>query len=222
MTDVLGYERFAAQGGDWGALRRRARLGRTSRRAADRHPPQPAARARATCRPPSRRRGGARYLRELAALADGGDRLPADPGHASRRRWPTADRLAGRAGGWIVEKFRTWSDCGGDVERLRSTATAADERHALLGHRRDQLVVLAVLRDPSRAVAAPRDASIDVPTGYAEFPGEMLHPPRSFAERAFNIQRWTEMPRGGHFAALEEPDLLAEDVAAFFRPLRRG
>ena len=61
-----------------------------------------------------------------------------------------------------------------------------------------------------------------MPTGYAEFPVETRHPPRSIAEIAFNIQRWTEMPRGGHFAALEVPDLLAEDVAAFFRPLRRG
>jgi pimeloyl-ACP methyl ester carboxylesterase len=52
------------------------------------------------------------------------------------------------------------------------------------------------------------------------FPREMLHPPRFLAERAFNIQRWTVAPRGGHFAALEEPELLANDIRAFFRPLR--
>ena len=58
------------------------------------------------------------------------------------------------------------------------------------------------------------------PTAYASFPREIRHPPRSFAEQVFNIQRWTEMPRGGHFAALEAPALLAADVTAFFRSLR--
>jgi hypothetical protein len=53
----------------------------------------------------------------------------------------------------------------------------------------------------------------------ASFPREIRHPSRSFAERVFNIQRWTEMPRGGHFAALEAPDLLATDVATFVRSL---
>lgn len=58
------------------------------------------------------------------------------------------------------------------------------------------------------------------PTAYASFPGEIRHPPRSFAEPVFNIKRWTHMARGGHFAALEAPDLLAADVVAFFRSLR--
>jgi pimeloyl-ACP methyl ester carboxylesterase len=54
----------------------------------------------------------------------------------------------------------------------------------------------------------------------ALFPGDLSSPPREWAERSYNVQRWTEMPRGGHFAALEEPDLLVEDVRAFFRDLR--
>lgn len=58
------------------------------------------------------------------------------------------------------------------------------------------------------------------PTPYASFPREIRHPPRSFAEQVFNIQRWTEMPRGGHFAALEAPELLAAHVTTFFRALR--
>ena len=69
--------------------------------------------------------------------------------------------------------------------------------------------------------AHPRGERIRVPTGYAEFPKDFLHLPRSWAERVYgNIQRWTKMERGGHFAALEEPRLLAEDIRAFFRPLR--
>ena len=54
----------------------------------------------------------------------------------------------------------------------------------------------------------------------ALFPREISRPPREWAERSYNVRRWTEMPRGGHFAALEEPQLLAEDIRAFFRPLR--
>jgi pimeloyl-ACP methyl ester carboxylesterase len=48
----------------------------------------------------------------------------------------------------------------------------------------------------------------------------MMFPPREWVERGYNVQRWTEMPRGGHFAAAEQPELLAEDIRAFFRPLR--
>jgi pimeloyl-ACP methyl ester carboxylesterase len=60
-----------------------------------------------------------------------------------------------------------------------------------------------------------------VPTGYAEFPHEILRPPRSLAARTYSdIRHWTAMPRGGHFAALEQPEALARDVQAFFRPLR--
>ncbi len=58
------------------------------------------------------------------------------------------------------------------------------------------------------------------PTAYASFPREIRHPPPALAEQVFAIRRWTEMPRGGHFAALEAPDLLAADVTAFFRELR--
>ena len=59
-----------------------------------------------------------------------------------------------------------------------------------------------------------------VPTAFAIFPKDVSHPPRKWAERFFNVQRWTQMPRGGHFAAMEQPQALAEDLRAFFRPLR--
>ncbi len=66
----------------------------------------------------------------------------------------------------------------------------------------------------------PDGKRITVPTAYAAFPREILLPPRAWAERAYNIQRWTTMPAGGHFAALEQPEALAADIRAFFRPLR--
>ena len=61
---------------------------------------------------------------------------------------------------------------------------------------------------------------IKVPTGYAAFPREIVRPPRSMAEQVLNIQRWTTMASGGHFAALEQPEALAVDMRAFFRPFR--
>jgi pimeloyl-ACP methyl ester carboxylesterase len=61
---------------------------------------------------------------------------------------------------------------------------------------------------------------ITVPTGVARFPKEMHRPPRSWVEKKYNVVRWTEMPRGGHFAALEQPALFANDVLAFFHGLR--
>ena len=63
--------------------------------------------------------------------------------------------------------------------------------------------------------------TVDVPTGYAQFPREILRPPRSLAARTFaDIRRWSVMQHGGHFAAMEQPEALADEVRAFFRPLR--
>ncbi len=67
----------------------------------------------------------------------------------------------------------------------------------------------------------PKGESVGVPTGYAEFPREILRPPRTLAARSFSdIRRWSVMPRGGHFAALEQPEALAQEIREFFRPLR--
>jgi pimeloyl-ACP methyl ester carboxylesterase len=61
---------------------------------------------------------------------------------------------------------------------------------------------------------------VEVPTACAVFPKELSFAPRRWVEASHNVTRWTEMPRGGHFAALEEPGLLVDDVRAFFRTLR--
>jgi pimeloyl-ACP methyl ester carboxylesterase len=128
---------------------------------------------------------------------------------------------------WIVEKFQRWSDCDGDVEKRFSkdelitnvmvywmTETIgssfllySDFTHASVGR-----WILEKLKQWS--------ASGHVPAGFALFPKELSKPPREWAERFFDVRRWTVMPRGGHFAALEEPELLAQEIRAFFRPLR--
>jgi pimeloyl-ACP methyl ester carboxylesterase len=121
---------------------------------------------------------------------------------------------------WIVEKWRAWSDCDGDVERCFTktellttatiywvTGTIRSSMHYYLEHR---------LRPP----VAVRPERIDVPTGVAMFPAEVARPPRTAVERKFDVRRWTAMPAGGHFAAMEQPDALVAEIRAFFRPLR--
>ncbi|ARK12686.2 epoxide hydrolase family protein [Fibrella sp. ES10-3-2-2] len=127
------------------------------------------------------------------------------------------DSPAGLAG-WIVEKFYAWSDCDGDLE----SRFTKDE---LLTN-----VMLYWVTNTIRSSFTPyydeeqqlegAMGKIDVPTGVAIFPKDIVPAPRAFAERFYNVQHWTDMPSGGHFAALETPELLAEDLRAFFRPLR--
>lgn len=129
------------------------------------------------------------------------------------------DSPAGLAA-WIVEKFRAWSDCGGDVEsrfskdELLTNITIYWVTQTINSSTR---FYYESTHNPWRFQPGQR---IEVPCAVALFPEEIVHPPREWAERTLNLQRWTEMPRGGHFAAMEEPELLAEDIRSSFRPLR--
>lgn len=124
---------------------------------------------------------------------------------------------------WIVEKFRAWSDCRGNIEsrftkdELLTTVTLYWVTETINASMRRYF--------EKRHDPAPNPLRlgerIETPTGIAMFPGEKdLVVPREWAERNYNIHRWTDMPRGGHFAALEEPELLVDDIRAFFRELR--
>jgi pimeloyl-ACP methyl ester carboxylesterase len=119
---------------------------------------------------------------------------------------------------WIVEKFRTWCDCDGNPEKIFTkdelltnitlywvTQTAASS---------------ARIYYESRHAAAAPPRRIEAPTACADFPKEIIWSPRKWLEARYNITRWTVMPRGGHFAAFEQPQLLMDDVRAFFRTLR--
>ena len=220
MTEALGYRRFAAQGGDWGGITA-SRMGHAH---ADKligiHVNLLAVRrdANMVSNPTPEERT---YLGELAQW------LKEETGYQwiqgtrpQTLSFALTDSPAGLAA-WIVEKFRVWSDCNGDVESAFT---------------RDQLLANISLYWFTGAIGSsffpyyfrmhrpwpiPEGGRIEVPTGYAAFPRENLRPPRSLAERTYtNLQRWTVMSRGGHFAAMEEPDALADDVRAFFRPLR--
>jgi pimeloyl-ACP methyl ester carboxylesterase len=129
------------------------------------------------------------------------------------------DSPAGLAA-WIVEKFRAWSDCDGNIE---SRFTRDELLTNLTIYWATETINSSIrLYYESRHAPAPfkEDERVTVPTAFAIFPKDIDQPPREWAERSYNVTRWTQMPRGGHFAALEEPELLARDLRAFFRPLR--
>jgi len=121
---------------------------------------------------------------------------------------------------WIVEKFRSWSDCGGEVERCftKDELLTAVMLYWATGAINSSFWPYYANRHGDWSVATgPR---IEVPTAYLAFPREIVRPPRSMAEQRLNIQRWTTMMSGGHFAALEQPEALAADIRAFFRSFR--
>ena len=120
---------------------------------------------------------------------------------------------------WIVEKFRSWSDCGGDVESAftRDQLLTNVMLYWLTGTAHSSARLYYENRVAGAWVAGSR---VEVPTGGAIFPHEIIQPPRRWAEAAYNITHWTEMPRGGHFAAMEQPELFVDDVRAFFRTVR--
>ena len=220
MTEVLGYATFGAQGGDWGSAITTA-LGYT-------YPEQVvgihlsnivAGRIRAPASDLSDaertwREAGRAWGRDERGYSEIQGTKPLTLGYA------LSDSPAGLAA-WIVEKYRAWSDCDGDVERrftkdelltnvmiywVTETANSAGRSYYEASHNQ---------------APVPRGGKVEVPTGVALFPGPIANPPREAVERGYNVQRWTEMPSGGHFAALEEPEALVEDVRAFFRPLRK-
>jgi pimeloyl-ACP methyl ester carboxylesterase len=120
---------------------------------------------------------------------------------------------------WIVEKFRAWSDCDGDVERRFSKD---DLLTTIMIYWATQTMPTS-MRDYFEnrwygIALGPQDV-VTVPTAVAVFAHQFVSdgtPPREWAERLYNIFRWTEMPRGAHFAAMEEPALLAGDIVTFF------
>ena len=116
------------------------------------------------------------------------------------------DSPAGLAA-WLVEKYRRWSDCGGEVERRFSKDQLCDFLTMYWATGDDRLLDAALPRRAPRPLAArPRASGSRCPAAAADFPAEIVRPPREWAERIFSdLRRWTEMPRGGHFAAFEEP-----------------
>jgi len=220
MAEVLGYARFGAQGGDWGGFISSVLGHRYAPRMIGIHLNLLAVR-----RDPKMIENP--NAEEKAFLADLAHWLKEETGYQAIQgtkpqtlAFGLTDSPAGLAA-WIVEKFHSWSDCGGVVENAIS---------------RDEMLANIALYWFTGAIGSsfwpyharlhgpwpiPEGETVDVPTGYAAFPKEIVRPPRSLAEKTYTgIRRWSVMPKGGHFAALEQPELLAQDIREFFRPLR--
>jgi len=220
IEDGLGVERYAIQGGDWGSVIA-ARMAFDS--------PETVA---------------AIHLNTPGVLRAPGDVSQPPPSEdelaymARAQRWilregpyyllqgtmpdvlgvSLSDSPAGLAA-WLVDKYRKWADCGGDVESRMSrdlicdlltvywtTGTAGSAMRIYLGEASDRWRL-----SPGERIA--------VPAAVADFPAEILRPPRELVERSLDIRRWTEFDRGGHFAAIEEPNLLADDLVEFLAGL---
>ena len=219
MTEGLGYRRFSAQGGDWGAFVTTA-LGHAypadvngihiTMFGAESHPIE--------------REELSAAERDYLAQRQWWSATEGAYGHQHRTKpqslaYGLTDSPAGLAG-WIVEKWRSWSDCGGELESRFSK----DELLTHLTIYWATATIASSIRLYFERNNAPLtlsgQARVQVPTAFARFPVEIGHPPREWLERFFNLVRYTEMETGGHFAAAEEPGLLAADIRAAFRFLR--
>jgi pimeloyl-ACP methyl ester carboxylesterase len=230
LMEGLGYKRWGAQGGDWGAGVATALGGAFTDRVAAIHlnmligvrPPT----ADSEVLSAADRALLARmkeFQREETAYMQLQGTKPQTLGHALN------DSPVGLAS-WIVEKFRTWSDCAGDIEsrftkdQLLTNITLYWVTQTINSSMR---LYYETMHSPLLRSAFEEGGDgggpglrVTVPTGVASFPGEIYRPPRAWAERIYHITHWTEMPEGGHFAAMEVPRLLVEDVRTFFRGAR--
>jgi microsomal epoxide hydrolase len=210
MVDVLGYQRFGAQGGDWGSVITR-HLGMSHADVVGaihlnmmHHTSGPQ---------PSPEEVAWQQRMMMLTMMDSSYALM----HTMRPQTiglALADSPIGFAG-WVIEKCRAWSDCSGEVESIFS-------KDALITNVMTYLAtgnVQAGIWLYNGLGATPfSPAPISVPTGFAEFPKEFIPPaPRAAVEKVLNIVRWNKMPKGGHFPAWEQPQLFAEEVGSFFR-----
>ncbi len=215
----LGYPRYGAQGGDWGSMISTQIGAADPEHVAGVHlnmviafPPADVDMSALTDAERDSLASLDYYQREENGYARIQGTRPQTIGYA------LDDSPAGLAA-WIVEKFRAWTDCDGDVERCLTKDVMLDNimLYWLTGtaHSAGRLYY-----EVDHGGAHVPNARVEVPVGVASFPREVLRFPRSWAESRYNIVRWTDMPRGGHFAALEQPDLLVDDVRSFFRTVR--
>jgi len=217
----LGYRRFGAQGGDWGAIVSTFLGYRHPGPVAGIHlnmvvafPPDPANPVEGLTQ------------EELIPLMEVQQFRKEETGYQRIQgtkpqtlAYGLNDSPSGLAA-WIVEKFRTWSDCDGDIERRFSKDDLLTNIMLYWVPETANASARLYCETMRNAKFPPTSFRVDVPTGCALFPRELIRPPRSWVERLYNVARWTPMPAGGHFAAMEEPALLVADMRAFFRPLR--
>jgi pimeloyl-ACP methyl ester carboxylesterase len=220
MTGVLGYRRFGAQGGDWGSIitTSMARLFPDSLSGI--HLNMVSGRGAPSDPESEEEKRLAERAARFAQEETGYQRIQGTK--PQTLAYGLNDSPAGLAA-WIVEKWRTWSDCGGDIESrfTKDEILTNVTMYWVTGTINSSMRLYYESAHAAASGAPPMPPGpIQVPTAVADFPAEIYRVSRRQAEAAFNLQRWTPMPRGGHFAAMEEPGLLAEDIRAFFASLR--
>jgi pimeloyl-ACP methyl ester carboxylesterase len=212
----LGYERYAAQGGDWGSAVTTALGAQDSAHCLGIH---------ITLAMGVRPKVGEQPTPEEARALKGIEYYRDwDSGYSRQQStrpqtvgYALTDSPVGQAA-WILEKFWAWTDCDGDPQNIIN---------------RDELLdnvmlywVTATAASSARlyweSFGRPRPYKVTVPTGVAVFPKEIVPPVRHWMAEAYpNIQHWSEMPKGGHFAAFEQPESFVREVRSFFRKLRK-
>jgi epoxide hydrolase len=215
LVGRLGYDRYGAQGGDWGAAVT-TQIGCNRGRCVGIHLNMPIGR-------PTREALANPTPEEQQALAALAEHRRSGTGYSKQQStrpqtlgYGLADSPVGQLA-WIVEKFWAWTDCDGHPENVLS-------RDELL----DNVMVYwvnGVAASSARLYwesfkAWGKFDRVELPTGVADFPGEVLGAVRGWCEPVYNITHWTTMPRGGHFAAFEQPELFVDDVRAFFATVR--
>ena len=208
----LDYARYGVQGGDWGSL--------ISCNMADLEPERVVGlHLNFLSMPPPRGESGLAHEPALRFAATGSGYQQIQSTKPQTIGYLLDDSPAGLAG-WIVEKFREWSDCGGDPERsfTKDQLLTNIMLYWVTGTATSAARLYWEMRQAGRA-ALPQ-APVTVPTGVANFPAEIARSERSWAERRYHIVHWTNAERGGHFAAMEVPDLFVSDVRDFFRLVR--
>ena len=219
MTETLGYDNYIAQGGDWGgAISSFLGYDHSSHCRAIhiniltmRHPDGPQS--------PAEQAWADQF--ETDQIMENGDRTQ----QATRPQtlsYAMMDSPVGVAA-WILEKMNSWSDTvGNDVESVYTKDQLLTNIMVYIVTRTFNTAswIYYGRREEGGRILSPEGRRVEVPTGCALFPKALLAwPPKSYAERLYNVTQWTEMPRGGHFAAMEQPELLIADIRKFSRSL---
>jgi microsomal epoxide hydrolase len=221
LMQRLGYEKYGAQGGDWGGIINRILAARYPQQLIGLHsnfvlanpPADPELRAQTPPADLARRDQRQAFMANETAYQQIQGSKPQSLGVGLN------DSPAGLAA-WIVEKFHGWSDLPNNHPEDKFSKDELLTNISVYWFTQSITSSTRIYYE-NRAVPMSEPLGfVSVPTAGAIFPKEIYLTPRLWAEQSYNIVRWTEMPRGGHFAALEETDLLLADIRAFFRQLQ--
>jgi pimeloyl-ACP methyl ester carboxylesterase len=219
LMDRLGYSRYGAQGGDWGSAVTTALGAQDGDHCAGIHITlSMGTRPNAVAQPTP---AEAQALERAKYYNDW------DSGYSKQQStrpqtigYGLTDSPSGQAA-WILEKFWAWTDCNGDPESILGRDELLD--NVMLYWVTATAASSARLYWQSFGPARRTAHKVTIPTGVAVFPKEIIPPVRRWMEPSFtDIRHWSEMQKGGHFAAFEQPDLFVADVRQFFRMLRKS